>query len=123
MTSRRQRQVAELIHRELSQILLFEAKDPRVTDITITDVEVTADLQLARVYFTVIGGEEQTQEALDGLLHAKGYLRSQLAGRLELRLTPDLNFEVDRSAAYAQRIEALLEQIAQNDHQTAGPEP
>ena len=123
MTSRRQRQVAELIHRELSQILLFEAKDPRVTDITITDVEVTADLQLARVYFTVIGGEEQAQEALDGLLHAKGYLRSQLAGRLELRLTPDLNFEVDRSAAYAQRIEALLEQIAQNDHQTAGPEP
>ncbi len=123
MTSRRQRQVAELVHRELSQILLFEAKDPRVTDITITDVEVTADLQLARVYFTVIGGEEQTQEALDGLLHAKGYLRSQLAGRLELRLTPDLDFEVDRSAVYAQRIEALLEQIAQNDHQTAGPEP
>ncbi len=123
MTSRRQRQVAELVHRELSQILLFEAKDPRVTDITITDVEVTADLQLARVYFTVIGGEEQTQEALDGLLHAKGYLRSQLAGRLELRLTPDLDFEVDRSAVYAQRIEALLEQIAQNDNQTAGPEP
>jgi len=122
MTSRRQRQVASLIHRELSQILLFESKDPRVHDITITDVEVTADLQLARVYFSVIGGEEQVQEALDGLAHAKGYLRSQLAGRVELRLTPDLSFEVDRTAAYAQRIEELLERIAQNDNQDARSE-
>ena len=122
MTSRRQRQVAELIHRELSQILLFEAKDPRVTDITITAVEVTADLQLAHVYFTVVGGEEQAQAALDGLWHAKGYLRTQLAGRLELRLTPDLNFEVDRTAAYAQHIEALLEQIAQHDDPYTEPE-
>ncbi len=115
MTSRRQRRVASLIHRELSQILLFESKDPRVHDVTITDVEVTADLQLARVYFRVVGGETQTQEALDGLMHAKGYLRTQLAGRLELRLTPDLSFEVDRTAEYAQRIEELLEQIAASE--------
>lgn len=118
MPSRRQRQVSELIHRELSQLLLFEAKDPRVSGITITGVEVTPDLQLARVHFSVMGDEEDAQEALAGLMHAKGYLRTQLAGRVELRFAPDLSFEIDHTAAYAQRIEELLAQIAQSEHQS-----
>ena len=112
MATRRQRQVAELIHRELSLLLMHDTRDPRLAEVTITGVEVTADLLLARVHFTVMGGAEQEQEALLGFEHAKGYLRTQLAGRVELRFAPDLAFHVDRSAAYARRINELLDQIS-----------
>ncbi len=110
----RQRRVSELIHRELSLILLYEMRDPRVAQVTITGVDVTADLLLARIHFCVLGDADAEKEALAGLEHARGFLRTQLAGRLELRFVPDLVFEVDRSAAYAQRIEALLDQIGES---------
>ena len=120
MSTRRQRRVAELIHREMSLILLREVRDPRLADITITEVRVTPDLLIARIYFTVLGDQEAQQEALTGLESASGFLRTQLAGRIQLRLVPELEFELDRSAEYAQRIEQLLEQIARKEHPTDG---
>lgn len=114
MTTRRQRQVAELIHRELSLLLLYETRDPRLVGVTITGTDVTADLLLARIHFSVMGGAEREAEALAGFEHARGFLRSQLAARLELRFVPDLSFHVDRSGAYAQRIGELLDQLAES---------
>lgn len=115
MTSRRQRRVAELIHRELSLLLLHGVKDPRLADVTITDVEVTKDLLLARVYVTALVAEDKDRQVLAGLEHAKGFLRSQLAERVELRFVPDLVFVWDKSAAYGQRIDALLDQLKEAD--------
>lgn len=111
---RRQRRVSELIHRELSTLLLLEVRDPRLADITITAVEITPDLLIARIYFSVLGDEDQAQEALAGLQSAGGYLRTQLAGRVRLRFVPELVFELDRSAEYGRRIDELLTQIEES---------
>ncbi len=123
MTIRRQRRIAELIHRELSQLLMEEVRDPRLVNVTITDVELTPDLMLARVYFAVLGDAEQEREALAGLEHARGFLRSQLAGRVQLRFIPDLNFLLDRSTAYGRRIDELLDQIAAGGYSPNESEP
>lgn len=118
MPTRRQRRVSELIHRELSWLLMREVRDPRLADVTVTEVQVTADLLLARIYFTVLGDAEAEKEALAGLESAGGFVRTQLAGRLRLRFMPELIFEVDTSAAYGRRIDELLAQIARSE-----PEP
>jgi ribosome-binding factor A len=118
--SRRQRRVSELIHRELSVLLMFEAQDPRLTGVTIVGVNVTPDLLLARVHFTVLGDAEKVKEALAGLEHAGGFLRTQLAARVRLRFVPELVFLADKSAAYARRIDELLEQVKAGD---GYPEP
>jgi ribosome-binding factor A len=123
MPSRRQRRVAELIHRELSLLLLHGVKDPRLAGVTITGVDVTRDLLLARIYFTVFEAEDGGKEALTGLEHAKGYLRTQLAERVELRFVPDLIFALDRSAQYGQRIDALLDQIKESSPRGDEHEP
>jgi len=118
MPSRRQRRVSEQIHRELSLLLMLDARDPRLADVTITSVDITPDLLLARVYFTVMAeGDERVAEAQAGLERATGFLRTQLAARLQLRLMPHLAFELDKSAAYGRRIDELLGELAkEGDH-------
>lgn len=103
--------VGDLIHRELSQLLLREVKDPRLGAVTITAVEVTADLRYARVLFTGTGGEG-TPEALKGLESAAGFLRGQIGRALQLRYAPELRFEVDDSLERGLHIAAILKQIA-----------
>jgi ribosome-binding factor A len=122
MATRRQRRVSELVHRELSQLLMREARDPRLTDITITGVSVTPDLLLARVYFTVLGDASAQEGALTGLERAGGFLRTQLASRVRLRFVPELIFELDRSGEYGRRIDALLDQIAESSDAEDGSE-
>jgi len=118
MPSHRQRRVAEQIHRELSLLLMLEARDPRLADVTITAVDITPDLMLARVSFTVMAeGDEKVSEAQAGLERATGFLRTQLAARLQLRFMPHLAFELDKSAAYGRRIDELLGELAkEGDH-------
>lgn len=123
MATRRQRRVAELIHRELSLLLMREARDPRLAGVTITEVRVSPDLMVARIYFSVLGEPGQDKEALAALDRANGYLRTQLAGQVRLRSVPELIFELDTSAAYGQRIDELLAQIAKEDGQEDGSEP
>jgi len=113
MPSHRQRRVAEQIHRELSLLLMLEAHDPRLADVTITAVDITPDLMLARVYFTILAeGDDKVSEAQAGLERATGFLRTQLAARLQLRFMPHLTFELDKSAAYGRRIDELLGGLA-----------
>lgn len=115
MPTRRQRQVAELVHRELSSLLLFEVRDPRLEGLTITEVRVTPDLLLARIFFTLLDEEVSVGEVQSALERASGFLRSQLAARVRLRSVPELVFVHDTSAAYGQHIDALLDQIANQD--------
>lgn len=92
-----------------------QVRDPRVADVTITGVDVTPDLLQARIHFSVLGGADEENEALAGLEHARGFLRSQLAGRVLLRFVPELSFELDRSSAYGRRIDELLDQLELNE--------
>jgi ribosome-binding factor A len=122
MATRRQRRVAEQIHRELSLLLMREARDPRLTDVTITEVRMTPDLLIARVYFTVLGDSERQQEAVSALERANGFLRTQLAGQVRLRFAPELIFELDSSAEYGRRIDELLDQVATSNTSENGPD-
>lgn len=104
-----------MIHRELSLLLMNEVRDPRVAGVTITAVDVTPDLSLARVFYSVLGGPAHVAEAQAGLERATGFLRSQLAGRVLLRLVPKLVFQFDKSAVYGQHIDQILDQLADSD--------
>jgi ribosome-binding factor A len=122
MASRRQRRVAQQIHRELGDLLMREVRDPRLSAVTITEVRVTPDLLLARIYFSVLGEGEAESEALAAMERARGFLRTQLAERLSLRLMPELTFLLDRSAEYGRRSEELLDQIAAEEPPHDGSE-
>jgi ribosome-binding factor A len=123
MATRRQRKVSELIHRELSMLLMREVRDPRLADVTLTEVRVTPDLQVARVYYTILGDAEEARAAGAALESAGGYLRTQLAARVRLRLAPELVFQLDQSSAYGRHIDALLAQISEGNESEDGSDP
>jgi ribosome-binding factor A len=79
--------------------------------VTVTDVEVTGDLQQAKVFISVLGDEEQRENTLKGLAKAKGFIRTEIGQRIRLRKTPEITFEFDESVDYGNRIENLLHQL------------
>jgi ribosome-binding factor A len=113
--SRRSDRVSDLVRAELSDLLLRSVHDPRVKLASVTQVEVTPDLRRALVKVSVLGDDTQRLEAIDGLRHARGFLRTELAHRLRLRVTPELVFELDRGAEHSQQISDLLESLHGRD--------
>jgi ribosome-binding factor A len=111
----RSRRIAEQVQRELSDIIRLELKDPRVGMITLTDVEVTPDGAHARVYFTLLGEPSRIDEAAEGLQHAAGYLRSQLAKCLNVRTVPQLQFKYDPSVERGARLSQLIDAAVAED--------
>jgi ribosome-binding factor A len=99
-----------------------EVRDPRLADVTITEVRVTPDLLIARVYFTVLGDSTRQEEAVAALERANGFLRTQLAAQVRLRFAPELIFQLDSSAEYGRRIDELLDQVAASDSPEYGSE-
>lgn len=121
MVTRRQRKVADLIHEELSDMLARRVSDPRLAGVTITAVEVSVDLEHAKVFYSVLTDEASEIQAVQaGLERARGFLRHGLAEALDLRLVPDLTFQLDRSLAEGQRIEALIRSLHQTDNGREG---
>jgi len=112
LESQRAHRVGETIHKEVSALLVKGLKDPRIGFVTITGVEVTPDLHLARVYFTVIGDDESRKNTEKGLKHAVPFLRRELGKRLRMRYVPDLLFLYDTSIEYGTKIESLLKEIS-----------
>lgn len=104
-------------------LLMREVRDPRLAGITLTEVRVTPDLQIARVYYTVLGDAEEVQDAGAALQSAGGYLRTQLAAQIRLRLVPELVFQLDQSASYGRRIDELLAQISEENEPEDGSDP
>ncbi|GGE25138.1 ribosome-binding factor A [Marinithermofilum abyssi] len=115
MTRIRASRVGEQVKKELSQVLQYEMKDPRIGFVTVTAVEMSGDLQQAKVYISVLGSDEQKQETLEGLAKAKGFLRTEIGRRIKLRHTPELVFKFDESIEYGQRISKLLEEVNEDD--------
>jgi ribosome-binding factor A len=118
MTTRRQRQVAELLHEEIGTLILRKARDPRLRGVTVTGVEVSPDLENAWVYVSVLGTQEEAQEALAGLKSATGFLRREIAAALSLRIVPHLMFRLDDSIERGMRIDRLLDSIAKTRSST-----
>ncbi|HSE28245.1 MAG TPA: 30S ribosome-binding factor RbfA [Gemmatimonadales bacterium] len=105
---RRPEQVAEALRAVIAEALVREVRDPRVGLVTVTGVQVTPELAVARVRVAVPGEEEHKQEALEGLRSASGFLRSKVARALATRTVPELRFELDRGLEHAQRIGEIL---------------
>ncbi|AYF07822.1 30S ribosome-binding factor RbfA [Bacillus sp. GX] len=111
----RANRVGEQMKKELGDIISRKIKDPRVGFVTVTDVQVSGDLQIATVYISVLGDEEQKESTLKGLAKAKGFIRSEIGQRIRLRKTPEISFEFDESIGYGHRIDTLLHQINKDD--------
>ncbi|GED29061.1 MULTISPECIES: 30S ribosome-binding factor RbfA [Brevibacillus] len=112
MNKTRMSRVGEEIKKELSMLLQRGLKDPRIGFVTVTDVEVSSDLQLAKVYVSIFGSEEQRKASLAGLQKAKGYLRTEIGKRVKLRHIPDFTFKLDESIDYGSKIESILREIS-----------
>lgn len=115
-TNRRVSRVAELIKREVSQMLINGIKDDRVATgmVSVTDVDVSGDLQHAKIYVSIYGTDEAKSETMAGLKSATGYVRSELGSRIRLRRTPEVIFLEDRSIERGTKVLSLLNQISQN---------
>jgi ribosome-binding factor A len=111
----RAHRVGEQMKKELSDIIGRKIKDPRIGFVTVTDVELTGDLQQAKVFITVLGDEKQKNDTMKALAKAKGFIRSEIGQRIRLRKTPDLIFEFDESIDYGNRIEKLLKEIGSEE--------
>ncbi|MFD1066267.1 30S ribosome-binding factor RbfA [Oceanobacillus locisalsi] len=111
MAELRAHRVAEQMKKEMGDILSRKIKDPRVGFVTVTDVEVTGDLQQAKIFISVLGDEKKKQETLLGLAKAKGFIRSEIGKRIRLRKTPELSFEFDEAIEQGNRIDAILRDL------------
>lgn len=112
--------VGDQIRKELSEILSRgEVHDPGIGFITLTRVQVTPDLQLARVFYTRLGDPNARRETARALTRATGFFRRQIGARLQLRRVPELEFRFDESIAHQDRIEQILREIHEKDAQRA----
>ncbi len=114
--NRRIERVASLIKREVSQMLLYGVKDDRVGSgmVSITDVDVSGDLQHAKIFVSIYGTPEARTQTMAGLASATGYVRSHLARRVRLRRTPEVVFLEDRSLERGDRMLGLLNSLSEN---------
>lgn len=114
----RSRRVADQLQRELADIIRHEIKDPRVGIITITSVEITNDLEHAKVFVTSLmptDAPSPHEAALNALRRGTGYMRSQLAHRMKLRLVPQLSFVYDESIERGMHLSQLIDQAVADD--------
>lgn len=109
---KRSSRVAEAIRNELAMLLIGKTGDPRLQSASISRVEVTDDLSLARVFFTVLGGKKEIREADAGFQRASGFMRSHIARTLNLRFTPALQFRYDDIADKVSELENIFQEIA-----------
>jgi ribosome-binding factor A len=119
----RARRVGERIQEELADILMRQASDPRLEAITITGVDVDRELAFATIYVSAAGDDDRAKDVLQGLESARGFLRSQLAARIQLRSFPQLRFRWDLTQTRASRIEELLAQIRNEKDDAADDGP
>lgn len=111
MSKIRQKRTAEQIRLILSDLILRNARDPRLQGLTVTSVRIDRELQHADVYVNALGDEARELEVMESISRASSYFRRELAGRLKLRTVPNLHFHWDPSLAHAARIDELLESL------------
>lgn len=111
MLFKRSHRVGDLIREVICEMLLRDLNDPRLESVTITDVEVSADLKLATVFFSARGNRSREEASLHGLQSATGYIRKKLGKELRLRYIPDLLFKVDHSFDYGSKIDRIFQTL------------
>lgn len=108
MSHLRIEKVQELVKQEISQIILYELKDPRIGFVTVTKVKMTGDLREAKIFVSIMGKDEAIKNTFEGLKSSLGFIRREIGKRIRLRFTPEISFEPDRSLAYSSHIQELI---------------
>ncbi len=117
----RLQRISERIREELSEMVVMEISDPRLSGISITDVTVDREFTFADIYVSAVEGHERAAEVLEGLAHASGFLRKTLAERVDLRIFPRLRFHWDPTPEKADHIERLIASLhAEEVHKAEG---
>jgi ribosome-binding factor A len=111
MEHKRADRVADLILKELAEVLVRKVKDPRLVDITLTKVDVSPDLRNAKVYYSLLGDDQKKDKAAGGLESARGFVKRELGKRLHLRRIPDITFYFDASLEHGSHIDQLLTEL------------
>jgi ribosome-binding factor A len=111
MEGKRSERVADLVRKEISEMLIRSIKDPRIGFVTITRVTVTDDCRSAKIYYSVVGSPDEREQSLEGLNSAKGYIRRELGHRMKLKYTPEIVFQFDPSIEYAVHMEELIHDL------------
>ncbi len=112
--SNRMNRVDEELKKEISNIVSYELENSKITGmVSVTKVKTTPDLRYARIYVSILNSKNK-KETLAGLKQASGYIRSQIASRINLRLTPELVFELDESLEYGAKIDSIIESISKD---------
>jgi len=119
----RLQRIGTRIQQELSEMLIKEIQDPRLNGIFITDVKIDRELAFASIYVSAVEGQERSEEILQGLIHARSFIRRELAARIELRAFPQIRFHWDPTPERADHIEKLLAQIREEPPIQDTPSP
>ncbi len=108
--------IASMLEKEISYILMTEVKDPDIKFVTVTNVKLASDLGYAKVYVTVLD-QSKKDETLRSLKAARGFIRRELANRVEIRHIPELDFVYDESIEYGKKIEDIIEEIHKEEQE------
>ena len=120
LPGRRASRVGDLLLREIADLLMTKVKDPRVKKTTLTGVFVSTDLRYAKVFYSLIGEEQEILEAQKGLESATGFIKREIGLRMDLKYVPDIAFKHDRSLAVGDHMEKLLQKL--KTEESSGPE-
>ncbi|HEV3437315.1 MAG TPA: 30S ribosome-binding factor RbfA, partial [Gemmata sp.] len=115
--------VAEVIREVASETVLFELRDPRVKNVTVTRAEVSADLQHAKVYVSIMGSEKEQQLTMHGLRSAAGFIQTKVADRLTTRYVPHITFILDEGVKKSIEIARLIREANEQSAAVAGIVP
>ena len=111
MTSRRVQKAAQAIREVVSMAIIADLRDPRIADVTVTYVEVSADLRLAKVHISVMGDEIKQNLCLHGLRSSAGFLQNKISNRIDTRYTPRLRFELDQGVKNSIAISKIIDDV------------
>jgi len=121
--SKRIDRMCDAYQKELSEILHFRVRDPRLEGVYITNVVFTPDLRLAKIYFEILGGRTREHEVIQGFEKSKGYLKRELSSRVKIKYAPDLKFYYDESKEVKEKIDELFHQIDEENEKSEENQP
>lgn len=110
MNNMRANRIAEEIKKEISDIIMHKLKDPRIEFVTVTDVELTNDLQQAKIFISTLNDKDK-EGTLEGLENANGFIRSEIGKHIRLRKAPEILFRYDESLAYGNKIDSIIRKL------------
>jgi len=122
MTSRRVLKAAQAIREVVGMSILTDLRDPRIQNVTVTRVEVSADMRLAKVHVSVMGDEPQQKLSIHGLQNAAGFLQQKVAKRIDTRYTPKLTFVIDKGAKHSMEVSRILGELQDEREANSAPD-